>query len=213
MATSDNRSTEEVGARIPSRLDALWRRARWLLLAVERVCRKYSVASRARWLTSTVVVAIDWLRTGVHQTAGSYMFLLLFIALLLYPDAHAVSVGVLRIERLRTEVADQQAQITLLIQQVQQLVYQNSTLVANTRQNVSIAIGVDSAIACKIAEGEQAPRRAWAAVSKSLAAEALLQGPSSHSVSADVFSDRDTSESGPEPDGSSDRCAGSADGA
>jgi hypothetical protein len=161
------------------------------------------VPSWARWLAASLAVVIGWLVNGMHASPGSYVYLLLFIALMLYPDAQAISVAGLRIERLHDEVVRQDKQIAALNQHVQLLTSVNSTLVASTRQVVSIAVG-DVTMASKIAAGEQAPRQHWdAAAPQYLSASQGAQGLPSHFQPADVFSKREQDESGSQPSGPS----------
>lgn len=200
MATSDNRRADGGGARQPGRAGAVPRLFRWLPSAARRASREYPVPSWARWLAASLAVVIDWLVTGIDASPGSYLYLLLFVALMLYPDAQAISVAGLRIERLRSEVVHRDAQIAALNQHVQQLTSLNSTLVTNTRQVVSVAVGADLTMAAKIAAGEQAPRQPWyAAASQYLAADPGAQGACSHFQPLDVFSRREQDESGSQP--------------
>lgn len=203
MAARDDRRADGGGARQPGRTDGIPRLFRWLHSDAERASREYSVLSWARWLAASLAVVIDWLVNGIHARPGSYVYLLLFIALMLYPDAQAISVAGLRIERLRSEVVRQEEQMAALNQHVKQLISLNSTLVANTRQVVSIAVG-DVTMATKIAAGEQATRQPWdAAASQYLSANQEAQGLPSHFQPVDVFSKREQDESGSQSSGPS----------
>lgn len=155
--------------------------------------------SWVRWLAASLAVVIDWLVAGNHASPGSYCFLLLFVALMLYPDAQAISVAGLRIERLRSEVARQDAQIADLHHHVEHLTSVNSTLVASTRQVVSVAVG-DVTLASKIAAGERAHRQPWdAAASQYRAASQGAQSLSSSFPPIDVFSEREQDKSRSKP--------------
>jgi hypothetical protein len=157
MAARDDRGADGGGGRQPGRTAAFSRLWQWLRSGAE-----YPVPSWARWLAASLAVVISWLATGTHARPGSYAYLVIFIALMLYPDAQAISVAGLRIERLTSDVARKDQQIAELNQHVQQLMSVNSTLVASTHQVVSIAVG-DVTMASKIAAGEQAPRQPWGA--------------------------------------------------
>jgi hypothetical protein len=193
MAAID-RAAGNGDARPPGRADAALRSLRWLRSAGRRPNPEYSVPSWARWTAASVAVVIDWLLSGGHGGPGSYGYLLIFVALMIYPDAQAISVAGLRFERLRTKVAEQDAQLATLHEHVQQLTAINN----RTHQVVTIALG-DPALASKIAAGEQAPQQPWAAAAAQyLAASQEAPGEPSHFQAPDVSSEGGQDEAGPE---------------
>jgi hypothetical protein len=141
MAARDDRRVDGGGAPQPGRTAVLARLSRCLHSGAERAGREYSVPQWARWSAASLAVVIAWMTDIMPGSPGSYVYLVLFIALMLYPDAQAISVAGLRIESLKDEVVRQDKEIAALNHHVQLLTSVNSTLVASTRQVVSVAVG------------------------------------------------------------------------
>jgi hypothetical protein len=197
MAASDDQGADAGGARQPGRPAAVPRLFRWLRRDGRRPSREYAVPSWARWIAASLAVVIDWLVNVIQASSGSYAYLLLFIALMLYPDAQVISVGGLRFERLRGEVDRQNAQIAALNLHVQHL-----TAISQAHQEVTI----------KIAAGEQAPSRPWAAAAaqyRAASQEAQWLLPPSRPV--DVSSEGEHDGARPRPPGAPGRRPGGPD--
>jgi hypothetical protein len=179
MAASDDHGVDKGDAGQPGRTDSTPRLFRRLHPGAGPASRDFPVPSWVRWIAASLAVVVDWLVSGMQDSPRPYVFLLLFIALMLYPDAQAISVAGLSFERLRTEVHRQDERIAALSQQLN---------IVNSHQEITI----------KLAAGEQAPRLPWdAAAPQYRAASQEAPDLPSRLEPPDVSSEGD--EAGPEP--------------
>lgn len=109
-----------------------------------------------RWLAALTVVLINWAQSGPPQSAVAYLPVLTVVALLLLPDAGAISVGSLRFERLTSEMGQQRRVVDRLCDEVSLI---NTSLVAGSQVNITLGAGtVDAAMAAATPHGTSPPR-------------------------------------------------------
>jgi hypothetical protein len=125
-----------------------------------------------RWLGALCTVTVEWALSAGHANASSYLPVVLIAGLLLLPDAKSITLPGLKFERLTDEVTRQREEVARLAQDVKLM---NCSLMANSQQ-VIIRLGVESAIAAKVALGEDSDRLPVSAVDKFITADLLASG-------------------------------------
>jgi len=103
----------------------------------------------ARWLAALLTAIAGWLVVGTQQSAAAYLPALGVVVLLMLPDAQSIAIAGLKFDRLRDEVASQQAEVSRLRAEILSI---NSSIASS---QVHIAFAAAAMDATAAAEGHR----------------------------------------------------------